>query len=134
MGIRWLWSENDKTPKPARQGRRDAGFGLPEVLTAVVILTTALLGIAATAGRVGTIVNGAHRGARALADARTQIEEIMAQPYDSVADGSVTEHGVQMNWTVTNGSQTKEILFIYRYNVPGRERTDTITAMVRRTS
>lgn len=134
MGIRWLWSEKDETPKGDVRGRRDAGFGLPEVLTAVVILTTALLGIAATAGRVGSIVNGAHRGARALADARTQIEEILAQPYDSIADGSVTEHAVEMNWTVTDGSQTKEILFIYQYTVPGRVRTDTITAMVRRTS
>lgn len=114
--------------------RPEAGFGLPEVLTAVVILTTALLGIAATAGRVGTIVNGAHRGARAQADVRAQLEEIIAQPYDSIANSSETTNGVQMTWTVTDGSQTKEVLLIYTYTVPGRVRTDTITAAVRNTS
>lgn len=107
-----------------------AGFGLPEVLTALVILTTALLALAATAARVGEVSSSAQRGTQAMSIARVQLETLIAQPYDSVDAGSTAVSGVQMDWTVDTMTRMKEVVLVYRYEAPGKTRTDTLTAAV----
>jgi len=106
------------------------GVGMAELLVALVIFSTALLGIVGTAARVGGMVNSSHVRLHAGALARHQIEELMASPYDSVKNGSSVREAVQINWTVTNGKRAKEILLTYTYSVPGRARQDTLTAAV----
>lgn len=115
---------------PAR--RCTSGFGISEVLISVVVLTTAVLGIAATAARSGAILNKAHMRAGALAQARLEIEEILAQPYDSVEAGSAERGAVDIEWTVTNAQRMKELVLVYRYDVPGETRADTVTLAVRK--
>lgn len=106
------------------------GVGMAELLVALVIFSTALLGIVGTAARVGGLVNSSHVQLHAAALARQQIEALMAQPYDSVADGSNVLEGIQCSWTVSSKKRAKEITLVYRYDVPGREREDTLIAAV----
>ncbi len=121
----------DRESRDGIARRGVSGFGLSEVLIAVVVLTTAVLGIAGTAARSGAILNRAHMRAAALAQARLQVEELLAQPYDSVDTGNCERGAVQMDWTVSDSQRMKEIVLVYRYDVPGEERVDTLTAAVR---
>lgn len=109
--------------------RRDAGFGIPEAMFSMVILTTAMLGLAATAIHAGGLVSRAHRRTDAMAQVRIQVEELLAQPYDSVAAGSGVTDGVDMDWAVTTLSSGKEITLVYEYQIRGRTKVDTLTAV-----
>ena len=113
--------------------RPDAGVGVTEALIAMVIFSTALLGIVGTSARVGASVNSSHVRLRALAIARHQVEQVLSTEYDKVVGGSVEEEGVQMAWSVTASSSAKEIVMVYRYDLPGGTRSDTLTtALLRR--
>jgi Tfp pilus assembly protein PilV len=116
----------------SRPLRRDAGVGVTEALIALVIFSTALLGIVGTSARVGASVNSSHVRLRALAVARHQVEQLLSTEYDKVAAGSAQADGVQMAWNVTASSSGKEIVMTYQYSLPGGARTDTLTtAMLR---
>ena len=54
--------------------RSDSGVGVAEVLIALVIFSTALLGIVGTAARVGGMVNASHVRLEAGVLARQQVE------------------------------------------------------------
>ncbi len=112
--------------------RRDAGFSLIEAMVSIVFLTTALLGFAGSAARIGAAVNSAHRRTTALAEARVQLEGLLARPYAELVDDTATSGGVTMQWTVTETGQAKEIQLVYRYDVPGRTREDTLAAALRK--
>lgn len=117
----------------AREGprlRSDSGVGITEALIALVIFTTALLGIVGTSARVGASVNSSHVRLRSLAIARHQVEELLAAPYDSVASGTAVDQNVQMAWNVTTSSAGKEIVLVYGYSLPGGVRRDTLTAAI----
>lgn len=118
--------------KQVTQRRWDSGFGIPEAVLALVILTTALLGLAATAMHAGDGIKAAHLRTAAMDQARIQLEELLARPYDSLTAGESVAGRVRMEWTVTNRSRTKEIVFVYRYDVRGRTRVDTLAAALRR--
>ncbi len=113
-----------KRPRPLRS---DSGVTIAEVLIALVIFSTALLGVVGTAARVGGIVNSSHVRLRASSIARQQVEELMTEPYAAVINGSAVRRGVDLRWTVAETSWSKEILLVYRYNLPNRMREDTLT-------
>ena len=97
-------------------------------LIALVIFSTALLGVVGTAAGVGGFVNASHVRLQAGAIAREQIEELLTAPYDSLKTGTVTREGVRITWTVQENDRAKEMLVVYRYNVPSEVREDTLTA------
>lgn len=109
-----------------------AGFGIPEALISLVILTTAVLGIAASATRSGALLNSAHSRSAAMSAARVQMEALLALPYDSLRNGSLQREHAQLSWTVTDHLRMKEIVLEYRYAVPGHLRVDTLTGAARR--
>ncbi|UCF19354.1 MAG: hypothetical protein JSU87_15715 [Gemmatimonadota bacterium] len=108
----------------------DFGVGLSELLVALVIFSTALLGIVGTAARVGGIVNSSHVRLRAGAVAQQQIEELLTQPYDAVQNGAVVRDNVQLQWTVKETARAKQVVLAYRYELPGGTRSDTLTVAV----
>lgn len=111
---------------------RQAGFGTLESMFAIVILTSAMLGLAASAIHVRHMVGHAHGRTAAMAQVRVQLETLMAQPYDSVTTGSAEADGVEMDWTVATGPSGKGITFVYQYQVRGLTKVDTLAAAVRR--
>jgi len=109
----------------------EAGFGIPEALVSLAILSTVVLGIAASAARSGALLNHAHSRSVAMSTARVQLEALLAQPYDSLRTGSAQQGSTQLVWTVTERARMKEIVLEYRFAVPGDERVDTLTAAAR---
>lgn len=107
--------------------RPDAGVGVTEVLISLVIFSTALLGIVGTSARVGASVNSSHVRLAALTVARHQVEELLSTEYDKVVAGNAAVDGVQMAWSVNASSSAKEIVLVYKYDLPGGVRSDTLT-------
>ncbi len=126
-----IWRGNS-TEAQGHPLRPDAGVGVTEALIALVIFSTALLGIVGTSARVGASVNSSHVRLRALAIARHQVEQLLSTEYDKLVGGSVEQEGVQMAWGVTASSSAKEIVMVYRYSLPGGERSDTLTTALLR--
>ncbi len=113
--------------------RSESGVSIVEVLIALVIFATALLGVVGTAARVGGIVNSSHVRLRAGSVAQQQIEELLTRPYIEVKAGSVTRRGVDLRWTVAETTWAKEVMLVYKYTTPGRVRADTLSfARIRR--
>ncbi len=110
--------------------RSESGVSLAETLVSLVIFSTALLGIVGTAARVGAAVNGSHMRLGAASVARQQVETILTQPYDSVANGSAELAGVKLVWAVTEGTAGKNVVLVYRYRLPRRAYQDTLTVGV----
>jgi Tfp pilus assembly protein PilV len=107
---------------------RQSGVGVTEVMIALVIFSTAILGIVGTAAHVGGIMNSSHVRLAAGSAARTQVEELLAMPYDSLANGTVDALGVHMGWTVAENGAGKEITLVYNYDLPSGARNDTLIA------
>jgi len=121
----------DSTENRARLDRQ-AGIGVTEVMIALVIFSTAILGIVGTAAHVGGIMNTSHVRLAVGSMARAQVEELLATPYDSLVNGTLDSQGVHMTWNVVQSSVAKEILFVYEYDLPSGARSDTLaTAMLR---
>lgn len=116
--------ESRGNPLPRRP---DSGISLTETLVSLVIFSTALLGIVGTAARVGATVNGAHMRLSAASVARQQVEAILREPYDNVANGSAVHGDVNLVWAVTEGTAGKNVVLVYRYRVPRRVYQDTLT-------
>ncbi len=112
--------------------RSESGVGVTEALIALVIFSTALLGIVGTSARVGASLNSSHVRLRALAIARHQVEELLSTDYDALTNGTAEDLGVQMAWRVTASSSAKEIVLIYQYGIPGGARRDTLTTALLR--
>ena len=104
------------TPRP------DAGLGLLETLVSIVIVSTALLSIAATSAHVGAGLNATHERTRTLKVAQQQMETLLATSYDQVVSGSAVSEGVSQEWTVTETGRAKEIVLAYRYSLRGKSR------------
>ena len=126
-------SNNDAadTKRWARLSRR-AGVGVTEVMIALVIFSTAILGIVGTAAHVGGIMNTSHVRLAVGSTARAQLEELLATPYDSLVSGTLDTQGVHMTWNVAQNSVAKEILLVYDYDLPSGARSDTLAAAVLR--
>lgn len=99
---------------------------------ALIVLTVAVLGIAASAARSGALINNAQSRMNAMGIARVQLEALLAQPYGSLQDGSASRENVQLSWDVEDGTRTKKIVLEYSYTVPGEVRVDTLSAAARR--
>jgi hypothetical protein len=101
-------------------------------MIALVIFSTAILGIVGTAAHVGGIMNTSHVRLFAGSICRAQLEELLATPYDSLVNGTVDTQGVHMTWNVAQSSAAKEILLVYEYDVPRGARSDTLAAAMLR--
>lgn len=108
--------------------RSDAGISLTETIVALALFASAALPIAGISVQLGAIVTSVHTRSQSLAVAEHRIERILRQPYDVLADGAADERGVAMEWTVTEGLLSKQVVLTYRYNLRDAVRQDTVTA------
>ena len=112
--------------------RDESGGGLTEVMISLVILSVSLLSLAGTSVRVGTTMNAVHSRLSAMQVAERQIETLYSTPYAAVTNGSATQDGVQMTWTVSEGVVSKRVMMVYRYDLPRSTRQDTLVTALRR--
>lgn len=113
--------------------RPDAGTSLVETMLSVVLLGTALLGIAGTSAHVGAGLNATHEKTRALKVAQQQLEVLMAAPYEEVQNGTTQKDGVTLNWTVAEADVSKEIVLAYGYKTKDRVRVERLTVALVKT-
>src|SRR5918993_2098459 len=76
-------------------------FTLLEVLLALVLLGTGILGLSASAGLVSRLVGDGSRLTLAAALATARLEQLRALPCASTTAGGATARGIEQRWTVT---------------------------------
>jgi len=128
LGMARVPKRAECTRWPGAVARGRSGVSVTEVLIALVIFSTAILGIVGTAARVGDIMNSSHVRLGASSVAGQQVETLLSAPYDSLVNGSAAAGGVAMEWTVAETSSAKQILLVYRYDLPHGAREDTLSA------
>ena len=102
------------------------GVSLVEILIGVIILSVALLGLAAAGGVAARQVYQGRVDMGRWAALQQQLESLVAQGYENVADGSGAVQGYPMSWTVT-GTDPKQItLLMTRENFRGVTVQDTL--------
>ena len=77
----------------------DEGFTLLEVLVALVILSTGILGLAANAALVSRLVGDGSRLTIAATVATARLEQLRALPCAGVASGMAVTRGIEERWT-----------------------------------
>jgi len=103
------------------------GVSLVEILIGVVILTVALLGLAAAGGVAAQQVYRGRQDMHRWVALQQQLETLMATGYDSLSAGSATVQGYPMSWSVS-GTDPKQItLVMERENFAGLTVEDTVT-------
>src|SRR5688500_12664371 len=75
------------------------GFTLLEVLVALVILSTGILGLAANAALVSRLVGDGSRLTIAATVATARLEQLRALPCARVASGMAVTRGIEEGWT-----------------------------------
>ena len=104
-----------------------AGFTLVEVVVALVILSTAVLGLAATSSRLATTANTAELRALALEAVEDRVAEVRLDPrysaLDSLYDGTETDilgtslAGYDRTTTITRVLSTSPVMDFTRVTV-----------------
>jgi type II secretory pathway pseudopilin PulG len=77
------------------------GFTLLEVLVALVVLTTGILGLAASAALVSRLIGDGTRLTLAATVATARLEHLRSLPCASVAAGSIVTRGIEERWGAT---------------------------------
>ncbi|MGD2154066.1 MAG: prepilin-type N-terminal cleavage/methylation domain-containing protein [Gemmatimonadales bacterium] len=103
------------------------GVSLVEILIGIVILTVALLGLAAAGGVAAQQVYQGRQDMHRWVALQQQLETLVATGYDSLSAGSATVQGYPMSWAVS-GTDPKQItLVMERENFAGLMVEDTVT-------
>ena len=89
-----------KKPKPKR-ARDERGVSLIEVMIAMVMLTSAVLGLASAAGlAMRTTIRG-RQDMQLWAAVQWKADSLISLGWGNVTNGSDTFHGYPMSWTVS---------------------------------
>ncbi len=98
-----------------------------EVVVALVILSTVLLGIAATTSTAAKSLTSGQRQVENAAAIQYQAELLMAVPFDSLANGTAQVQGIPFTWTVA-GTTVKSVQLVATVtNGFGEVVPDTVT-------
>jgi len=106
------------------------GFTLIEVVVGILILTVALLGLAASAGMGLKATTRSREEVRYWADAQEVIDSLMGTGFGNIASGSTTIRGRQISWTAGSAAAAPQSLTVIvqrpNYLTPWRTVSDTI--------
>jgi Tfp pilus assembly protein PilV len=106
--------------------REREGVTLVEVLIGVIILSVALLGLAAAGGVAARQVYRGRVDMGRWAALQQQLESLVAEGYDNVTGGSGTVQGYPMSWNVTGTNPKQITLVVTRENFRGQMVQDTV--------
>jgi Tfp pilus assembly protein PilV len=113
----------------------EGGFTIVEVLTAVVVLTVGLLGLASTAGYVTRMTGQGNRYTIAATLAGRRLEMLRADGCSGMAGGSSAMGRFTVSWTVTTlntGSQrtAKQVQVMVTSPTTDGTRSDSLTGTI----
>lgn len=105
------------------------GFTLLEVLVALVVLSTGILGLAANAALVSRLVGDGSRLTLAATAATARLEQLRAVPCASVTAGTAVTRGIEERWTLTpigpaGEPRALEVQLSVRYRLRAFQGTD----------
>ena len=103
----------------------ERGASLIELMVAVMMLSVALLGLAAAAGVAAQQLHNGRTDMHHWAAAQQQIEELVRMGYDSVNTASSVVQGYPMSWTVSGTNPKKVIFTLERTNLSAQTVQDT---------
>jgi prepilin-type N-terminal cleavage/methylation domain-containing protein len=86
-----------------------AGFTIVEVIVAIIILATGLLGLAGTSVLIIRQTTLADLSSDRSVALQSTIEKIRATPFDSVQAGSESSDLFDVAWSVTDGGRWKNV-------------------------
>lgn len=89
-----------KKPQPER-ARDERGMSLIETMVAMVILTSALLGLAGAAGLALRNTTRGREDMQLWAAVQWKADSLISVGWGNVTNGSDTVHGYPMSWTVS---------------------------------
>ena len=91
-----------------RRGPARRGFTLIELMVAIVIMVTGVLGLAGTAAMVSRMVGGAGQQTVAASVASSRFEMLRSVPCSQIVSGTATTRNMNEKWNATqdptNGS------------------------------
>lgn len=89
-----------------------SGFTIVEVIVAMIILTTGVLGLAGTTGLIVRQITLSDATTERSVALQSVIERLRAQDYDSVDSGSDTLGNYAVGWTVGLDGQTSKVVTV----------------------
>ena len=112
-------------------GPARGGFTLVELIVAVVVLTLGILGSAATAKVVASLIQASHLQTLVRARSQAQMESVLALGPDLVDSGEREIEGGRISWLLS-GDDPRGILVVVRQRLGRRELTDSLATLVAR--
>ncbi len=106
------------------------GVSALEVMLAIVLLSTAILGAAAAQASGWRVLAGSKRDAGAWAALHYQVEELVAGGYDLATSGSRVLNGYPIQWSVA-GTDPKVVLIVARHPGGWLAVADTVRVVLR---
>lgn len=110
----------------ARSWPDERGISSVEVLVAVILFVTIIMGAAAAASASNRVIASTWTANRFWAAVQYQSETLMMQGYDGVTSGAATVSGYPMTWTVGGTSPKRIELVANRDNDLGQAMQDTV--------
>ncbi len=113
---------------------RRSGFTLVEMMVAVVILATGLLGLTTTSAYVLRMVSGGQQQTIAASVVQSRLERLRSLPCATIISAgttTTTTRGVKEQWKP--GATTNQVLFVeynVKYSVAGSKRDQTYTLTI----
>ncbi len=106
------------------------GASALEVMLAIVLLSTAILGAAAAQAGSWRVLAGGRRDAGAWAALHYQVEELISGGYDRAVSGSRVLNGYPIQWDVA-GTDPKVVMIVARYPNGWTLGADTVRVVLR---
>jgi len=111
--------------------RARTGTSLAEVLIACTMLTIAVVGLLGTSSKIAEQMGGSRQQmiAASVAQARLDsLQSLSCTTLGSIATGTRTTRGIGESWTITSGTNTKQI--VLTLTIPRMTNSVTYTTLV----
>ena len=108
--------------------RARAGFTLPELIIAIVILVVGVLGLASTAAVVMRQITGSSMQTRAAVMAQSRLETMRSNTCAAMAAGTATSNGITETWRPTLNGRTATMTVVITWAENRINRTVTFTS------
>jgi Tfp pilus assembly protein PilV len=91
------------------------GISIVELIVGMTLLAVVVMSLAASGMYASRSMTRSRLELEATEYMQTRLEQLLAQPYDSLSSGSTTTAKGRATWTVTESGANKEILLVTNY-------------------
>ena len=113
------------------ENRCRSGFTIVEMITAIVLLSIGVLGLAAAVGAIASLMNASQVDTQLRARGQSEMERLLAAGSSSVTSGERAEKPYFTKWSVRDGV-LREIALVVEHRVGSKVVADTFVTLIRR--